>query len=90
MKFIATCVMLAGLLGAVGCTNTEKVPDQTQAKRLKNAQFAEEDNVPAAVAKLLPPDQIHAGNARPQAKVLAEQLEREKGQLERTESAMRD
>lgn len=90
MKFIATCFLLAGLFGGVGCNNMEKVPEQTQAKRTKTSKPLEEENVPAAVSKLLPAEQLDAANAQAQIKAFEQQLAREKGQLERTESANRD
>jgi hypothetical protein len=82
--------MLAGLFGAVGCTPVEKVPEQTQAKRVNNTRPVEEDDFPAAVSKLLPADQLDARNARAQSKLLHEQLEREAGQFNKTETAQRD
>ena len=91
MKFFAKCVMFAGLLGSVGCTGVDKAPERTQAKRIKSPKpQVQEENIPAAVSKLLPPEQVDARNARAQARVFEEQLSREKSQLERTETAQRD
>jgi len=92
MQFIAKLVVLAGLFATIGCTNTqgEIRPDQTQAKRLKNAKPLEDDSVPESVAKLLPKEQVDARNSHAQAQAMLDQLEREKSQLERTESAKRD
>jgi hypothetical protein len=90
MKYIATCLMLAGLFGAVGCTPVEKVPEQSQAKRVNHTKPVEEDDFPATVSKLLPADQLDARNAKAQSKLLNDQIEREKSQLNKTETAQRD
>ena len=90
MKLIAKYVVLAGLLGSVGCTGIEKAPESPQVKSTKSAKPIEEENVPEAVSKLLPPEQIDERNANAQARAMFDQLQREKGQLERTESAKRE
>ena len=74
----------------IRCTGPEKLPDQTQAQRTRSNRVIEEDNVPPAVSKLLPPDQVDEKNARAQAKLFADELSREKGQLDKTESASRE
>lgn len=91
MKFIATCVMLAGLLGSVGCTTTdqEKAPSRRGMMQSKSAKPVEEGSVPAAVSKLLPAENIDQSNYQAQMKILADQLDREKGQFDKTESARR-
>lgn len=94
MKF-GKGLLLAGLLGCVGCMNNsgEKLPDAPPPKRTAKAEARPDlgdDEVPAAVSKLLAPEQLNARNANAQAKAMADQLMREKGQLGRTESARND
>jgi hypothetical protein len=90
MKFIAACLMLGGLFGSIGCTGVDKVQEPTQAKRVNTSKSAQEDDVPAAVSKLLPSEQLDARNAHAQSKLLNEKMQSEMSQLERSATAQRD
>lgn len=90
MKRIAVGLLFLGFAGVIGCTGVDKVPEGTQAKRVDTRKAAETADFPAAVSKLLPPDQLDARNAHAQAKLLNQQLEREKEQFGRTATAQRE
>lgn len=90
MKFFTTFAMFAALFTAVGCTPIEKQPDSPKPKRVKTEKPTEEENVPASVSKLLPPEQLNADNAHAQTKAMFDQLDREKNQMEKTASAKRE
>jgi hypothetical protein len=83
-------LLLAGLLGCLGCTSDsqEKLRDGSAPKR--TASKPASDGVPASVSKLLPPDQVNANNASAQAQLLSEDLRREKNQLDKSASAKAD
>ncbi len=84
--------MLAALLGSVGCTTTdqEKLPANPGMMQSKSGKPVDENNVPAAVSKLLPAERIDQSNYQAQMRILADQLDREKSQFEKTESARRN
>lgn len=90
MKTLATWVLLSGLMGSVGCTMFEKQPDGTQAMRTKRNKPVDDAEIPDAVTKLLPADQVDARNAHAQSKLLRDQIDREMSQVNRSATAQRD
>ena len=89
MKRIATSLLLACLL-AVGCTSTKHVAAPEQPKKSASAKPSTKDEVPVAVQKLLPPDQLNEKNAIASAQQAYDILQKEKNQLEKSESARRE
>ena len=89
MLRIVKCTLLAGLLTGVGCTPVEKRPETPKKAAVSKSKPAGDD-VPVAVQKILPVDQVNEHNADAQAKIMLDNLSKEKGQLDRTESAKRE
>jgi hypothetical protein len=88
---LTKCLLLAGLLGCAGCMNdsASRLPEDPAPKARVSARPRSGDDVPPAVAKLLPEAQLNEQNARSQAEVLGSVLLKEKSQLDGGESAMR-
>ncbi|MCE9531254.1 MAG: hypothetical protein K8T89_09055 [Planctomycetes bacterium] len=86
MKRIYHCLLLAGLL-SVGCTSlkNEQSPDSA-----KKSTSAKPNDVPVAVMKLLPKEELNARNAHAQSQLLNDVLSKEMTRAEKTESAKRD
>ena len=89
MKRLATILLLACLL-AVGCTSAKQAVVPEQPKKSASAKTSPKEDVPVAVQKLLPPDQLNDKNASASAQQLYETLKKEQGQLDKTESAKRE
>ena len=88
MKRTRLSLLLIGLLTA-GCTPLWKETKPEQPKKTVAAKPTT-DQVPAAVAKLLPPDQLNDKNARDQAQLLEDTLKKEQGEMQPVASAKRD
>ncbi len=93
MKHIGSCLLLAGLLAAVGCMgdSASKRGDATRqasSAREKSApvESTEVLESPAAPASLLAESQLDANNANEQARAMYEKLQREMARLEKAQS----
>ena len=89
MLRIGKCLVLASLFIGTGCTDTEKRPEPPKKSVSSKVKPADVD-VPVAVSKLLPTEQVNEKNAHAQAQIMFNDLSKEKGNLERTESAKRE
>jgi len=85
MKLICNGLLLLAIT-AVGCTplTRERVPDAPAKKS------AGKGDAPPPVAKLLPEKELTPENADAQAKIFYDTLMKEKGKVEKTESARRE
>jgi hypothetical protein len=76
MKCICLSLSLAGLI-ATGCMQTSKRPAPPQTQTTSAAKPEVVDAAAAPVSKLLPADELNAGNAKTQAQILDETLKKE-------------
>ena len=88
MKRTYLSLLLIGLF-SIGCTSMKKETQADQSKKTVAAKPANEPE-PAPLARLLPAEQLDAGNARAQAQLLEETLKKENGSTEQTQAAARE
>ena len=89
MKIIGRCLLLFCLNASAGCMTDAKEKRPEAPKKTAAAKPAETET-PVAISKILPPSQVNEQNAHAQAEQLYETLTKEKGQLEKSETASRD